>query len=192
MNAAGQGPVKVMALAGSLRAKSFSSALLRAALEVAPPGLAVSHYVPIADLPFFNQDVEDKGDPPAVVAFKAALGAAEALLLVSPEYNSGTSAVLKNAIDWASRGKSPLKGMPVALMTSSPGQLGGARCQGQLRLTLSGIGAVAMPAPDVVLGQAASKFDAELRLSDEGTRKFIADHLARFEKFARAVRAAMT
>lgn len=180
-------PIAVMALAGSLRAKAFSSALLRAALEVAPPGLRITPYDGIGALPFFNQDVEDAGDPPSVVAFKAALNAAEALLVVSPEYNSGTSAVMKNAIDWASRGKSPLKGMPVALMTSSPGMLGGIRCQAQLRLTFSGIGAVVMPAPDVLVGQAASRFDAALRLADEPTRKAVADNLARFEGFARGL-----
>ncbi|MCC7282341.1 MAG: NAD(P)H-dependent oxidoreductase [Acetobacteraceae bacterium] len=182
-------PVKVLALAGSLRAKAYSSALLRAALDLAPKGLAITHYAPIGDLPFFNQDLEDAGVPPPVTAFKAALAGAGALLLVSPEYNSGPSAVLKNAIDWASRGKSPLKGMPVALMTSSPGVLGGARCQQQLRLSLSGIGAVAMPAPDVVVAQAASRFDAGLRLADEATRTLVGDHLARFERFARAIRA---
>ena len=186
----GAGAVRVMALLGSLRAKAFSRGLLHAALDLAPPGLAIAPYPAIRDLPFFDQDLEDAGDPPPVVAFKAALARADALLLVSPEYNSGTSAVLKNAIDWASRGRTPLIGMPVALLTSSPGPLGGVRCQIQLRQTLHGIGAVVMPAPDVLVGQAVTRFASDLRLTDETTRKFVADQLARFEDFARAMLAA--
>jgi chromate reductase len=185
----GAAPVRVMALLGSLRAKAWSRGLLNAALELAPPGMAITHYAPIADLPFYNQDVEDAGDPPAVTAFKAALGQADALLVVSPEYNSGTSGVLKNAIDWASRGRSPLKGMAVAIMTSSPGPVGGIRCLLQLRQSFSGIGAVVLPAPDVAMGLAPSRFDAELGMTDESTRKLVADQLVRLRDYARMLRA---
>jgi len=188
----GAAPLRVMALLGSLRAKALSRGVLNAALELAPAGLSVTHHAQIGELPFFNQDVEDVADPASVTAFKAALNAADALLLVSPEYNSGTSAVLKNAIDWASRGKSPLKGMPVGLITSSPGPLGGVRCQIQLRQTLHGIGAMVMPAPDVLIGSAGQKIDGSLRLTDETTRNFSGDYLARFERFARAHRSLLT
>jgi chromate reductase len=180
-------PLSTLALLGSLRAGSFNRMLLAAAQELAPPGLALSPWPHIAELPFFDQDAEAKGDPEPVVRFKAALGAAQALLVVSPEYNSGTSGVLKNAIDWGSRGKTPFVGIPVALMTASPGPVGGARAQMQLRMTFHGMGAAVMPAPDVLVGSAGSRFDGG-RLSDEATRKVVGDYLARFERFARAIR----
>lgn len=180
--------VNVLALLGSLRAKALSRAVLETALELVPDGMALTAYPGIAALPFFNQDVEDAGDPAPVTAYKAALAKADALLVVSPEYNSGTSAVLKNAIDWGSRGKSPFKGMPVALATSSPGPLGGIRCQIQLRQSFTGMGSMVMPAPDFLLGGAGAKVGPELRISDEASRKFLADHLARFRDFARQIR----
>lgn len=182
------GKLNVVALLGSLRAKSFNRMLLATALELAPAGLAISEHGGLDALPFFNQDIEDAGDPESVTKLKAALAAADALLLVSPEYNSGTSAVLKNAIDWGTRGKAPLKGMPTALMSASPSPLGGARMQGQLRLTFSGFGGLVMPAPDVLLMNAGQRFDASGKLTDEATRKVIGDHLARFEAFARMIR----
>jgi chromate reductase len=181
-------PLAVLALLGSLRAKSFNRMLLAAAQEVAPPGLALTPYPEIAALPFFDQDLEGRGDPEPVVRFKAALGAAQALLVVTPEYNSGTSAVLKNAIDWGSRGANGFKGMPVALMSASPGPLGGARVQMQLRMSFHGMGAAVMPAPDVLVGNAGSRFDDAGRLADEATRKVVGDYLVRFGRFARALR----
>jgi chromate reductase len=181
--------LNVLALLGSLRAKALSRAVLETALEVVPDGMALTPWPGIADLPFFNQDVEDAGDPASVTAYKAALNAADALLVVSPEYNSGTSAVLKNAIDWGSRGKTRFKGMPVALATSSPGPLGGVRCQLQLRQSFAGMGSLVMPAPDFLLGGAGGKVGPNLRISDEASRKFLAEHLARFGDFARRIRA---
>lgn len=184
--------LNVLALLGSLRAKAFSRAVLETALELVPDGMTLTPYPGIAELPFFNQDVEDAGDPAPVTAYKAALNAADALLVVSPEYNSGTSAVLKNAIDWGSRGNNPFKGMAVALATSSPGALGGARCQIQLRQSFAGMGSVVMPAPDFLLGGAGGKVGADLRISDAASRKFLADHLARFRDFAHQIKGQTT
>lgn len=180
-------PLSVLALLGSLREKSFNRMLLAAAHELAPAGLRLADAPRLDGLPHFDQDLESAGDPPAVTAFKAQLAAAQAVLVVSAEYNSGAPGVLKNAIDWGSRGDNPWRGMPVALMSASPGPLGGARMQMQLRMSFHGMGAFVLPAPDVLVGNAGARFEGG-RLSDEATRKFLGEHLARFERFARAVR----
>lgn len=180
-------PIRALALLGSLRAKSLNRMLLDAALAQVPAGLELSVAQGLDALPHFNQDIEDAGEPPAVAAFKAALAGAQAVLVVSPEYNSGPPSVLKNAIDWGSRGANPWRGMPVALMSASPGALGGARLQAQLRATFSGMGAMVLPGPDVLVGQAATRFDAEGRLTDAATLKLVATHLARLRDLARAL-----
>lgn len=181
------GKSNVVALLGSLRAKSFNRMLLATALELAPAGLAISAYGGLDGLPFFNQDIEETGDPESVTKFKAALAAADALLLVSPEYNSGTSAVLKNAIDWGTRGKAPLKGMPTAPTSASPSPLGGAR---RARAAAPDLQRLRRPG-DAGAGRAADQRRAALRClgkrPDEATRKVIGDHLARFEAFARMI-----
>ena len=122
--------MKIVGIAGSLRRASFNRGLLVAAQEVAPAGVTIE----IADLspiPFYNADVELEGVPDTVVALREQIGAADALLLAVPEYNHSFTAVLKNALDWASRPgfKSPLKDKPALIMTSSPGFTGGVRAQ---------------------------------------------------------------
>src|SRR5262249_16201815 len=109
-------PLKVLGIAGSLRAGSYNRALLRAAQEEAPTGMVIQLY-DITPIPFYNADVEAHGDPEAVVAFKTAIRAADALLFTTPEYNHGIPGVLKNAIDWASRPHraSALDCKPIAL-----------------------------------------------------------------------------
>lgn len=181
-------PLNVLALLGSLRAKSFNRMLLGAAHELAPAGMRITDHPPLDALPHFNQDLEDAGDPAAVTAFKAKLAETHAVLVVSAEYNSGAPGVLKNAIDWGSRGKSPWRGMPVAMLSASPGGLGGSRMQAQLRQTFAGMGAFVLPGPDVVVGGAAGRFDDQGRLADAPTREVLAAYLVRFAAFARAHR----
>src|SRR5262245_65356032 len=92
----------VLAFAGSLRRGSYNRALVRAAQEVAPPGMAIEIFE-IAGIPLYNGDVEAAGDPEPVARFKQAIRAADGLLIATPEYNHGVPGVTKNAIDWASR-----------------------------------------------------------------------------------------
>jgi chromate reductase len=158
---------------------------MNAACKLRPAGMQISPYSALDELPHFNEDLEAEGDPAQVTALKNALCAADALLIVTPEYNSGIPGVLKNAIDWASRGTSPLKDMPVALMSASPGPMGGLRAQLQLRQTLTGIGAHILPAPDVLVGSADQRFDENLSVIHHPTRTLIASHLARLAAWAR-------
>lgn len=168
----------VLAFAGSLRARSFNRALLRAAQELAPPGMAIRIYRSI-DLPLFNEDTEALGDPEPVAVFKASIREADLLLIATPEYNYGIPGVLKNAIDWASRpaGQAPLNGKLAAIVGASVGVVGSARAQLQLRQAFTFTNTLAMLQPEVLVGRAHEMFDRDGRLSDEATRTFLRQFL---------------
>jgi chromate reductase, NAD(P)H dehydrogenase (quinone) len=171
----------VVAFAGSLRRKSYNRALIDAATQLAPAGMNIE-VIEIGDLPFYNADVEVNGDPAAVEAFKAALYAADGILIATPEYNDGVPAVLTNAMDWGSRlpGRAPLSGKPVAIMGASPSQVGTARAQHHLRQILGHIHARVLPPPELLVSKAHERFDSALQLTDEVTRKVLMDLLERF------------
>lgn len=174
-------PARVVAFAGSLRRRSFNRALIEAAREIAPPGLTIET-VEIGGLPFYDADLEAQGDPPPVTGFKTALASADGVLIATPEYNDGIPGVLTNALDWGSRlpGRSPLAGKPVLVMGASPSQVGTARAQLHLRQVLAHVQARVLPPPELLVARAHERFDAELHLTDEGTRRLLADLLRRF------------
>jgi len=178
--------LRVAGIVGSLRAASYNGWLLRAAAELAPPGLTIVP-VGLAEIPMFNQDVEALGEPAPVATLRAGLREADAVLIASPEYNYGPPGVLKNAIDWISRppGNAPLHKKPVAIMGAGPGGSGTMRMQSQLRLTLQAIGAYAMPKPEVAIVSCRDKFDAEGRLTDQKTREHLEGFLVAFADWTR-------
>ena len=182
----------IVAFAGSLRRGSYNRALVRAAVELAPAGMTIEP-IEIGGLPFYDADVESQVDPPAVAAFKAALLRADGLLIATPEHNSGIPGVLTNAIEWGSRlpGRSPLVGKPVAVMGASPSQVGTARAQLHLRQLLAHTRARVLPPPELLVASAHQRFDAELRLVDETTRRVMGDLLKRFSRWIQRERAAM-
>lgn len=163
-------------MAGSLRRASFNRGLIRAAAELAPAGIVIQ-ILDLADLPLYNQDVEDAGEPASVVAMKAAVRRADAMLVATPEYNHGVPGVLKNAVDWASRPRvtSPLKDKPIAVMGASPGRGATARAQTQLRDAFVFTGACVMPQPELLVGEAASRFDDDGNLTDPDTRSALVE-----------------
>jgi chromate reductase len=163
--------MRILGFAGSLRRASYNRGLIRAAAELAPTGLIVDIF-DLGGTPLYNQDIEDAGEPASVVAFKAALARADALLVATPEYNHGVPGVLKNAIDWASRPRvtSPLRDKSVAIMGASPGQGSTARAQAQLRDAFVFTGACVMPQPELLVGAAGSHFDDEGNLTDPALR----------------------
>ena len=165
---------RVIGFAGSLRRASLNRALLRAVAELASDRLTVEMH-DLNDIPLYNQDVEDAGAPPAVTALRDAIRGADGLLIAAPEYNHGVPGVLKNTIDWLSRPPrgSVLNGKPVGLIGTSPGMTGTARSQSQLRQAFVFANSYVMPQPEVLVGRAHEKFDAEGRLTDESTRKFL-------------------
>lgn len=177
--------MNLLGVSGSLRAASLNTALLRAAADLAPEGVAI-RIVSLRDLPFYDQDVEDEGDPAAVLAWKEALRAADGLVIACPEYNGGVTGVLKNAIDWASRGKpAPLAGKACCVMGASPGMTGTVRAQDALRLSLRRAGARTAPESDVLVGQAHTKIIDGV-LTDERTIQAVKRHLAQFADLVRA------
>jgi chromate reductase len=171
---------RIVGLCGSLRQKSINRYALRAAGELMPEGLSLDLQA-LPDLPFYNQEIQDRGFPEALPGFAALITSADALLIASPEYNTSLPAVLKNAIDWLSRVPTPpFQNKPVAILSASPGLLGGGRMQYEMRRILAPLGAMIMPKPEVFIGSAAGKFDADGRLTDETTRKVIAGQLKAF------------
>src|SRR5215207_8531479 len=146
----------------------------------------------LGELPFYNADVESQGDPPVVERFKTSLHEADGLLIATPEYNDGIPGVLTTAIDWGSRlpGRAPLFGKPVVLMGASPSQIGTARAQLHLRQLLGHVHARVLPPPELLVAKAHERFDKELRLTDESTRKVLGDLLVRFTRWIARERAA--
>jgi chromate reductase len=145
-----------------------------------PAGMTMT-YGRIDDIPLFNQDVFDAGLPEPAKRFRAEVTAADGLLIASPEYNFSISGALKNAIDWGSRPPSQVfQDKPVALFSATTGPLGGPRNQYDLRRILGQLWGHVLPRPEVFIGNAPSKFDAQGRLSDETTRKFLTELLSGF------------
>jgi chromate reductase len=177
--------LKVLGVCGSLRKGSFNRMALNAAIELAPPGLEIERF-DIAPIPLFNEDVRAAGFPPAVEEFRAKIKSADAILFATPEYNFSIPGVLKNAIDWASRPPDhPFNGKPVAILGSSPGVVGTARSQQHLRQVCSFLNMFPLNKPEVLIGAAASKFDAEGKLTDEPTRGFVKDLMVALEAWTR-------
>jgi chromate reductase len=175
----------VLGIAGSLRRDSFNRSLLRAAQEVAPPGMAIRIWEGLGAIPPYDGDVEAGGMPGPVGELKARIEQAGALLVVTPEYNHSVPGVLKNALDWASRpaGRSSLRGKVVAIAGASTGGFGTVRSQADLRRILAAMGATVVPAPEVLVSQAAQKVDASGRLADEATRKILGKLLAELARW---------
>ncbi|NND85538.1 MAG: NAD(P)H-dependent oxidoreductase [Acidimicrobiia bacterium] len=136
-----ESPVRIVALAGSYRSNSLNQALLAAAAEEAPAHVEVAPF-DLRDVPLYDGDLEVAGDPEPVRALKDAVRGADAVLIATPEYNSSIPAVLKNGIDWASRGRpdAATSGKPVAMFGASGGRSGTRRAQEHLALVLSRIG----------------------------------------------------
>jgi chromate reductase len=166
--------MKILGFAGSLRRGSYNRALLLAAGELLPEGVTLETF-DIAGIPPFNQDLER--DPPAAVKeFKAKIREADAILIATPEYNYSVPGVLKNAIDSASRphGDNAFEGKPVAIMSAATGMIGGARAQYHLRQSFVFLNMFPINGPEVIVTFAKSKFDENLRLTDQDTRKHVA------------------
>lgn len=180
-----RGSVSILAIAGSLRRDSYNRALVRAAAELAPEGVAVDPF-PLDDIPLFNRDVEAEGFPESVKKMHDAVAGADALLIATPEYQHSLPGVLKNALDWASRppGKATIVGKPVAVMGATPGLWGTARAQTQLRQALVYNRCPMVYAPEVLIAQADRRFDDEGRLTHEASRGFVRELIENLAELA--------
>jgi chromate reductase len=181
--------ISVLGIAGSLRQGSYNRAALRAALELAPAGMAIEVF-DLAPIQPYNEDVKQQGFPPPEREFREKIRAADALLIVTPEYNYSISGVLKNAIDWASRPPDqPFDGKPIAIMGASPGRLGTARAQYHLRQCFVFLNGLVMNRPEVMIAGAPQVFDDQLRLIDQPTREIIGQLLVALVDWTRRCRA---
>ncbi|MGO1318617.1 MAG: NADPH-dependent FMN reductase [Galactobacter sp.] len=176
----------VLTLVGSIRKDSTNLKLAQALAELAPEEIEVKIVAgqDLAQLPFYDEDIENNGVvPQEVVDLREAAKAADALLIVSPEYNATLPAVVKNAVDWLSRpfGAGALKGLPAAVVGTSMGQYGGVWAHDHGRLALKIAGAEVVDQPRLELGHVHKRFaqqhpkdDAEVRESGLGVLKALA------------------
>ncbi|MBI3789427.1 MAG: NAD(P)H-dependent oxidoreductase [Gemmatimonadetes bacterium] len=180
-------PLRVLAVCGSLRQGSMNRALLRAAIELAPAGLAITFWDRAGELPLYNADLDVDPRPEPVASLRAACADAQAILFVSPEYNYSIPGVLKNLIDWGSRPQPdpPLKNKPAAVMGASTGISGTMRMQYHLRQVAVILNAPMMPQPEVILPRAVERFGPDGRLADDSTRALVKRFMAAFEQWAR-------
>ena len=181
-------PLLVLGFSGSLRKASYNTALLQAANNLLPPGMALD-IIDLSPLPMFNHDFE-KPFPQGVTEFREKLAKADAILIATPEYNSSITGALKNALDWASRPpQPPLLGKPVAIMGASTGNFGTLRAQLHLRQILTHIGALPLGKPEVLVARAEKAFDTGGQLVDEAARGFLRDLLIALAKWSKVAAA---
>ncbi len=173
-------PYRVAVLVGSLRKESLNRKLAKALIAVAPPALALQ-IVEIGDLSLFSQDLE-ANPPQSWVNFRNQIQAADAVLFVTPEYNRSVPGVLKNALDIASRpyGQGALQGKPAAVISGSPGPIGGFGANHHLRQSLTFLNMPAMQQPEAYLGHLGECFNDAGELTNEKTRAFLVTYANAF------------
>jgi len=180
-------PVRILGIAGSLRRDSYNRAALRAATELVPEGASIETFE-LDGIPGFNQD-EEQNPPAKVVELKKRVREVDAILFVTPEYNYSIPGVLKNAIDWASRpyGDSAWNGKPAAIMGASVGTIGTARAQYHLRQMMVFLNMFPVNQPEVMIGNASEKFDAQGNLTNDVAKQFIRQLLQNLVDWTRRI-----
>lgn len=165
---------KLVGLCGSLRRDSLNRQLMMEAVRAFGP---CDFSAGDLRLPLYDGDLEaEQGIPAEVQTLSDLIGSADAVLVVTPEYNQAMSGVLKNALDWVSRTKeSPWLGKPVALMSATAGRAGGARAQYSLRLAMAPFRPLIVPGPEVLLGAAQQELDAEGHLTGDRYKAAVAE-----------------
>ena len=168
--------MKVLGIAGSLRADSHNVRLLRAAAETLPPEATFELWDGLRDVPLYDEDADGDLAPAAVRALRAAIADADAILISTPEYNASIPGVLKNALDWASRpyATNVLRRKPAAVVGASTGLFGAVWAQAETRKVLKTIGAHVLE-DELPLGLADDAFDPHGRLIDPELRDRLAD-----------------
>lgn len=178
---------RVAVLVGSLRKDSYNRKMANALAGLAPPSLKLE-MVEIGPLPLYNQD-HDADPPPAWLAFRQQVSAADAVLFVTPEYNRSVPGALKNALDVGSRpyGQSAWQGKPGAIVSVSPGAIGGFGANHHLRQALVFLDVPTMQQPEAYIGGAAGLFDADGKLVNEGTREFLNKFIQAFAAWVETI-----
>lgn len=163
--------LRLLGISGSLRRESFNTALLHSAQTLLPEDVTLE-VRSLHGIPLYDGDVETQGIPAEVTALRDAIGAAAGVVLSSPEYNNSVPGVLKNAVDWVSRGPGqPFARKPLVVVSASPGGFGGARAHLAWLPVFAALGARSMHSPQFYLSAAHQAFAADGSLSDERTRE---------------------
>lgn len=164
---------RIVAMSGSLRAASYNTAALKAAMALAPADCEIE-LLDISQIPLYNEELDGENAPQAVLELASKISAADAILFATPEYNYSISGVLKNAIDWLSRQQpQPFADKPAAILSASMGLLGGARAQYHLRQIMICMDVHFINKPEVMIAHAHQKFDDQGQLQDADTQQFI-------------------
>lgn len=174
---------KVGVLVGSLRKESFNRKIAKAMMELAPESLTLE-FIEIGDLPYYNEDIEANA-PAAWVNFRNKVKAVDALMFFTPEYNRSVPAVLKNAIDVGSRpyGQGVWNGKPGAVVSVSPGAVGGFGANHHLRQCLMAVDVPCMQQPEAYIGGVTKLLDEQGKLINEDTRKYLGQFMEKFAKW---------
>jgi len=182
--------IKILAISGSLRAKSYNTALLRAAQSLAVPDTTLE-IATLHGIPLYDGDLEERdGIPKIVNDLKARIRANDGLLLATPEYNNGIPGVFKNAIDWLSRPPADIPKVfanrPVAVIGASPGGFGTILAQTSWLAVLKTLGSRNWAGGRLMVSRAAQVFDENGKITDETVRKQLQEFLRGFAQFVRS------
>ena len=181
--------LNVISICGSLRKGSYNRMVMNALPGLAPEGMQIREAPPYGEIPLYNADIQNStGFPAPVNTLADAIRAADGVIIVTAEYNFGIPGPLKNAIDWLSRLKDqPFVGKPIALESASPGPVGGARVQYDLRRTMVFLDALTLNKPEIFIGNCATRIDDKTgEIKDAQTKDLIKQQLAAFAKFIAA------
>jgi NAD(P)H-dependent FMN reductase len=180
---------KIAVVVGSLRKESFNKQLAHALESIAPKDFTFEH-LDIGSLPLYSQDY-DADYPEVARTFKQKIAEANAVLIVTPEYNRSIPGVLKNALDWGSRpwGQSAWGGKPGALIGTSVGAIGTAIAQSHLRVVCGYLDIALLNQPEMFIKHDASRIDANGNIVSEDTRKFLQGFMDKFEAWVRKLAA---
>ena len=184
------GKFDIVGICGSLRKGSLNRKALLAAKELLPASMNME-IVEIGDLPIYNFDIQQAGFPPDATRLYERIKKADGVFVATPEHNATMPAALKNVIDWMSRFRpTPFDQKPCAVISASPGPIGGARVQAEFRRSMAFVNALVMIQPEVFIAYAPSKFDDSGRFTDEAGRNFLSQLLIAFEDWVRRIKAA--
>ena len=173
--------LKFVAISGSLRKGSYNTMALRAVQKLAPSSVTIQQ-LSIDGVPLYNFDLHSPQQPVIVEELSDAIKAADALIIVTPEYNYSIPGVLKNAIDFLSKHPAkPFADKPVGIISASPGTLGGVRAQYHLRQIMVAVNAIVLNQPEIMIAQADTKFDEEGNILDENTKEFLRRFISSLE-----------
>ncbi|HEX3863439.1 MAG TPA: NADPH-dependent FMN reductase [Stellaceae bacterium] len=182
------GGITVLGICGSLRKGSYNMATLRTAIAMKPADVTVT-IADISAIPLYDEDVRAQGFPAPVETLRRQIAEADALLFACPEYNYSMTGVLKNAIDWASRPPDqPFAGKPCAMIGAAAGMAGSARAQYDLRRSCVFLDLHPINKPEVLIGQAQAKFDADGNLNDEIARNLLRDMMVNLAAWTRQLK----